>query len=206
MANWIFTVTEQKVEGGSISAEDIYQFRMNDEFWGLEEKTPNRRNLNTGDRVVFYVGLPLMIFAGTAVVSAPAFQLNDQQKELYGHGQALYTSDFGVKLSEIHQWSDFKFVKELVPQLQFVSNKEYWYSYFQCGVRYIPDEDFSLITSQRPTSLVSRMTHEPDLESEADFALEAHLEDFIYHNWDSIQFGRPLELYRTAVPSGSVEH
>lgn len=106
---------------------------MNDSFWGLGEKTPNRKNLTKGDRIVFYIGLPKKSFAGTATLASSCFKLNNSQKEDYGHGKQIYTEDYGVLLEKINTWHNPKNVEELVPKLNFIENKEFWFSYFQGG-------------------------------------------------------------------------
>jgi hypothetical protein len=53
MNYWLFTVTEKKVDGGWLKAEEIFNQRISDKFWGLGERTPNRRNIRQGDRIVF---------------------------------------------------------------------------------------------------------------------------------------------------------
>jgi hypothetical protein len=101
MNYWLFTVTQKKVDGETLEAEDIFNQRTSDEFWGLGERTPNRRSVRRGDRVVFYVGWPLMFFAATATLASDSFSLSDEQKDLYGHGKAFYRSDYGVELEDI---------------------------------------------------------------------------------------------------------
>jgi len=55
MKYWVFIVKQQKTEDGLITAEEILTQRLHDKFWGLGEKTPNRRSLQKGDKIVFYV-------------------------------------------------------------------------------------------------------------------------------------------------------
>lgn len=202
MSSWIFIVTTQPTNQGQVSGEEIFRTRMRDEFWGLEAKTPNRNNLKEGDDVVFYLGAPLMVFAGVAKLTGSSFKLTHEQLEQYGHGRDHYAVEYGVFLKEINEWREYRNVKELAPSLNFIENKEYWYSYFQGGVRFLPDDDYLLITSQRHVPLSTQMTQQEDLESQADFALEFHLEEFIYNNWDSVDFGRPLKLYETGEATG----
>lgn len=104
MNNWIFTVTQHKVDGELFTADEILNQRMSDQFWGLGEKTPNRRSLQKGDRIVFYVGLPRKVFAASAVLSSNSFELTNEQKEKVGHGKKFYRSDYGVQLIDIQLW------------------------------------------------------------------------------------------------------
>jgi len=45
MNNWIFIVTQHQVNGEKLTADEILHQRLSDQFWGLGEKTTNRRYL-----------------------------------------------------------------------------------------------------------------------------------------------------------------
>lgn len=197
MKYWIFVTTERKTEEGVFKPEDIYTTRMKDQFWGLGEKTPNRKNLNTGDKVIFYVGYPLMVFAGVCVLGSQSYELGDDEKEKYSHDSKFYLSDFGAKLEEIEIWENPKPVKELITYLSFIENKPYWGTYFQGGVRQISEEDYLVIVEGQKKNLVEQILSSDELENQTEFALEAHLEDFLYRNWESINWGSKLRLYKT---------
>lgn len=200
MGYWIFTVTTHKDE--NLTAEEIFNQRMKDCFWGLGERTPNRKNLSEGDRVVYYVGMPRKVFAGTATLASSSFELDNSQKKQYGHGKEFYISDYGVLLTDIEIWHKPKSVEELVPHLKFIENKQFWGAYFQGGVRQITEEDFKTIIGEREVSLVEQIVTSKDIESQAEFALETHLEEFIYQNWGEINWGSRLELYKTEEQDG----
>ena len=197
MSYWIFIVTGHKVDDETYTPEDIFQQRMNDRFWGLAQKTPNRKNLQKDDRVVFYVGSPVKAFAGTASLASASFELSESERRELGHGQRFYTSQYGARLEDIDIWPTRESVEELVPGLLFVENKEFWFAYFQGGVRQVTEEDFKAITGEKKASLVEQIAASRDIESQSQFALETHLEEFIYENWDSINWGRKLKLYQT---------
>lgn len=63
---------------------------MADQFWGLGETTPNRRTLAAGDQVVFYLGIPERVFAGTATVVDENFKLTAEQQNHYAHANRFY--------------------------------------------------------------------------------------------------------------------
>ena len=202
MNYWIFTVTGHKIDDETYTPEDIFQQRMNDRFWGLGHKTPNRKNLQKDDRVVFYVGSPVKAFAGTATLASPSFELSESQKREFGHGQSFYTTQYGARLEDIDIWATRKSVEGLLPDLVFVENKEFWFAYFQGGVRQVTEEDFKAITGEKEVSLVDQIAASKDIESQAEFALETHLEEFIHQNWDSIDWGRRIKLYETDEQDG----
>ncbi|GAI15597.1 unnamed protein product [marine sediment metagenome] len=136
MNYWIFIVTEKKIDDKTYKAEEIFNQRMKDKFWGIGEKTPNRIFLKKGDKIIYYIGLPKIVFAGTSTLASNCFKLDNSDKEKYCYREEVYKTDYGVLLDEIDIWDDPKSVKELVPELKFIENKEYWYSYFQGGVRW----------------------------------------------------------------------
>jgi predicted RNA-binding protein len=200
MNYWFFTVTEKKADG--LEAEDIFKQRTSDKFWGLGEKTPNRRNLRRGDRIVFYVGWPLMIFAATANLASDSFSLSEEQKDIYGHGKTFYRADYGVQLENVEFFDSARLVKELVPALKFIENKENWNTYFQGGVRQLSEDDFLTIVGWRSLPFNESSKTDDTIISESQFALEAHLEEFMEKNWRHINFGADLIPYATDEQSG----
>jgi hypothetical protein len=202
MNHWIFTVTQHKVDGELFTADEILNQRVSDQFWGLGEKTPNRRSLQKGDRVVFYVGLPRKVFAASATLASDSFELTNGQRDKYGHGKKFYISDYGVLLADIQVWNTPRSVESLVPHLKFIENKESWFAYFQGGVRQISEEDFRTITEGREVTLAEKLASAKDVVSESQFALEAHLEEFIDQNWKHINFGSELVRYQVEDQNG----
>jgi predicted RNA-binding protein len=203
MNYWIFTVTNQKFENKVYSARDIYVQRMKDEFWGLGEKTPNRSKIQAGDKIIFYVGIPLRVFAGTAIAASPNFRLSAQEIEKYSHDMPIYETEYGIKLTDIDIWEVPKFVPGLVDAIQFIENKEYWGTYFQGGVRGITIHDYDVILSAKPDIPLSTIIEADEiLETTKQFALEAHLEEFLHVNWSKIYWGNSLRLYDTPEGDG----
>ena len=84
--------------------------------------------------------------------------------------------------------------------LRFIENKEFWGGYLQGGVRQVSEDDFKTIIGEK--SLVEQIVASKDMESQTEFALEAHLEEFIYQNWEKISWGSKLELYKTEEQDG----
>jgi hypothetical protein len=202
MATWVFVATTQKVDGKVYKPNDILDLRFTDQFWGLGESTPNRKLLKKGDQVVFYLGDPIKSFTASAVLNSDAFELNSSQKEKYGHGVKYFTVDYGVLLNDLKRWDKTVPVADVLSGLSFIKNKENWGAYFQGGTRQIPSEDFQIIVEGRKPSLVEAIKEEVDIESQAEFALEAHLEEFIDQNWTKINFGQKLVRFTTEEQDG----
>jgi len=197
---WIFVVKAATFGNETHTGEEIFSQRMKDEFWGLAERTPNRKNLSENDRVVFYIGLPQKVLAGTATLASRFFKLNEAQIKQYGHGTEFYENEYGVLIKDIDIWPQKRSMEELIPSLKFIENKVAWGSYLMSSVREIYEEDFKIITGER--SLVEQIITSKDIESQTEFALETHLEEFIYQNWEKINWGSKLKLYETDEQTG----
>src|SRR5262245_16713026 len=127
MSYWFFTTTQKKLDGEIVTAEEILKQRLADGFWGLGERTPNRRYLQKGDQIVFYLGLPVMAFAASATLASDSFALSDEQKGKYWHGKKVYQAEYGVLLENMRLWEATRPVKDLVASLKFIENKENWF-------------------------------------------------------------------------------
>ena len=202
MNYWLFCVTQRKTDDGRLSPDDVLKQRFGDKFWGLGERTPNRRYLQRGDKVVFYLGNPILTFAATALLGSDSFTLSEKQKSQYDHGKPIYHVDYGVILDDVQYWETPRSAKDLIPSLKFIENKENWGAYFQGGVRQLSEEDFRVITENRISISLETTRTEDSILSESQFALEAHLEEFIDKNWIHINFAADLVKYEVDDQSG----
>jgi predicted RNA-binding protein len=202
MKFWVFVVTQKKENGQNILAREILETRLEDGFWGLGERTPNRKKLQSGDKIVFYEGNPTKAFVASATLKSSSFQLSTDDRKRFSHGRDIFTTEYGVYLDDAHLFDTPIPTDELVETLSFIENKEYWYSYFQGGTREIFEKDYITITGSRPTTLTSQIRATEDLQSESQFALEAHLEEFMFNNWERIDFGEKLFLYTDEEQNG----
>ena len=195
--HWIFIVTDHSNKDKELTVENIFNQRMEDEFWGLGKSTPNRNKLKKGDKVLFYIGNPVKSIGGSAKLKTASYKLDEEEKDKYGHGQPFYDTDYGVKLEKIDIWKNRIEMDILTPHLSFIENKNYWYTYFQGGVRKVSEEDYNFIVQNRDKNLTEQIKEVEDLEDEYQFALEMHLEEFMYRNWSNINWDNKLKLYQT---------
>ena len=202
MNYWIFCVTNQKAEGEIFSPDTVLNQRLADHFWGLGLKTPNRTKLNKGDEVVFYKGIPSMTIAASATLASNSFKLSEDQKDEFGHGKVFYKPEFGVLLENVHLWDYAHDMKDLIPNLSFIENKDHWGVYFQGGVRQISIDDYRIITENLILGRSSDLRTAEDIINESEFALEGHLEEFIDKNWKHIKFGSEIVKYSTEEQDG----
>jgi hypothetical protein len=202
MNYWIFTVTSHKSDGRTFTPQEILDQRFADQFWGLGEKTPNRKSLEKGDEAVFYVGNPVKAFSASARLASDSFQLTAVEQENLAHDKNFYRAPYGVRLEETNRWSTVRPVDEVLADLDFIENKEFWMTYFQGGVRQIGEKDFRTISQGGRESLRGRTATAVDLERDSEFALETHLEEFLDKNWEKVDFGARLEKYEIDEQSG----
>lgn len=150
---------------------------------------------------MFYVAAPPKAFVGTAVLASDSFELSAEQVKKRSHGKHFYCPEYGIQLTDTDLWDKPKSLSSLVHQLSFIENKEHWGTYFQGGIRGISEQDFRAIL-EGSTSEGRKAFGGADIESEAEFALETHLEQFIDENWNNIDFGAKLERYKTKEQDG----
>ena len=202
MNYWIFTVTTHKSDGKTFTPQEILDQRFRDQFWGLGERTPNRKSLEKGDEVVFYLGNPVKAFCGSARLASDSFQVTEAEQENLAHGMNFYRTPYGVRLEQTDLWAAARPVDQVLADLEFIENKEFWMTYFQGGVRQISERDYRAIRLVGRENIVGRISTPADFEKESEFALETHLEEFLDKNWDKVNFGARLEKYEIDEQSG----
>jgi hypothetical protein len=201
MNYWIFIAAPHNENSESYTARDVYECRMRDRFWGLGARTPNRKSVRKGDQVVFYVARPESAFVGTARLASDCFELSAEEQSKLSHGSTFFTTEYGVRLDAIEVWEKSHGMGALASNLRFVKNPAQWWTHLQGGIRQVEEIDYAAIASgSAPAEIVGRMSEE--LAARSLFALEAHLEEFIAHNWSNISWGTALELYREGGQTG----
>lgn len=205
MANWIFIATTHQTNSGELTGRQVLETRVKDEFWGLGERTPNRKALKKGDRVIFYVGAPESAFAATAVLASDSFSVPEAKREGLSHGNDFFRAEYGVDLEKTVIWTVTKPISELAPSLEFIGKRQDWWVFLQGGIRGISDSDFNRIVQHAAGTNEIQQIEPPQMEPIANdqmFALKKHLEDFIEKNWAKINWGRKLSLYKSDAGTG----
>jgi len=202
MNYWIFTAAPYNANGESFTARQIYDRRMQDKFWGLGASTRHRKNVRKGDQVVFYVARPEQVFAGTAQLASDCFDLSPEERSNLSHGTSFFAADHGVRLETVETWPKPHPMAPLASTLQFVKNPAQWWTHLQGGIREVSESDYEQIIGGIGSGERSSGRPADNVESENLFALEAHLEEFIDHNWSKIGWGAALEQYRDGEQGG----
>jgi hypothetical protein len=144
---WIFNAAPYSSDLESLTARQIYERRMQDKFWGLGERTQNRRSVRKGDQVVFYIARPDSVFVGTARLASDSFDLTPKERANLSHGSAFFTVEHGVWLDAIDTWEQSRSIAVMVSSLKFIKNPAQWWTHLQGGVRQIEESDYQTIVS-----------------------------------------------------------
>lgn len=186
---WIFVVNDDKIGKEKKKGIEIYNQRMSDAFWGIGERTPNRKRLKKGDKVVFYLaGSEGQKFLGTCTLVSGFDELGKEEWEKTRHGPFFQTRH-GAKLKDIERWDTLRPIHPLIENLGFIAKPEIWGNYLQGGIRSISEDDYNLIMSGKSVD------RGEEIKNFTEFALEKYLKEFIVSNWKRINFGAKLEIF-----------
>ena len=147
---FIFVVNSQQGVTKKLSAKQIYTLLMKLKAWGINERTPYRRDLSEGSKVVFYqAGKGGQKFIGAATLSSPLNIMSDMQaaeRRKVGIEPATYNVD----LQDIQTWDEPKPVTDMIQRLEFIGNKDHFGVHFQGGVKRIDEQDYYTIMEFTP--------------------------------------------------------
>jgi hypothetical protein len=126
MNNWIFVMRGH-------AQECLTQIQQ--KKWVLYDHTTNKSKLQKGDHVLFYIaGSHRQRIIADAIISSKLKIENEKQT---------------VGLYKINIWKNRLLITTLVPQLEFIKNKEKWGIHFQGGIIPITKKDFELILKNK---------------------------------------------------------
>lgn len=180
MNYYVFQVSDQSNYGKQRIAQEVFDFLVKERSaWGFGYHTPNRKAIEPGDKVLFYLtGLNNQVFVGAATLKTGAYEdKSDESKEWYLNPKTLR-----IDLDEVQIFSEPKSRK---------SFKSIEWRPAQGGSSKISDHDYKVIMGYEQDIL--KINTMPDEEME--FALEKYLEDFIVDNWDKVDFGEKLSVF-----------
>lgn len=135
---WIFILKE--ASGRSL---EEFRTRIGQRHWGLYKSTKNRKIIQDGDAVVFYLaGEGGQKFLGTAAVEREPFIITPRLK---AKSPSLSGFDYAIRLSNIELYKTPVRIREVLPRLEFIRNKQYYGVYLQGGVKQIGESDFAVL-------------------------------------------------------------
>jgi hypothetical protein len=180
MAHYVFQVSDQSKYGKQRSAQEVFTFLVRDRSaWGFGYHTPNRKAIQPGDQVLFYLtGTNNQVFVGAATLKTGAYEdKSGESKKWY-----LDPATLRIDLEDVFIFPEPKARKDF-------KSIEWWPA--QGGASKISERDYAVVMGLQ----VDVSPKSPALEEEMEFALEKYLEDFMVDNWDKIDFGEKLTLY-----------
>jgi hypothetical protein len=178
MSYYVFQASDQSAYGKQRTAQEVFDFLVTGKSaWGFGYHTANRKAIQAGDKVLFYL-TGVQLFAGAATLKSGAYKdESGESKEWYLEPETLR-----IDLSDVRVFPEPK------PRANF-TNLEWRPA--QGGSAKLSERDYLIVLGAQPD--VPRRPIEP--EEEMEFALEKYLEDFIVDNWDKIDFGEKLTLF-----------
>ena len=142
---FVFIVNDAHGSHGRMQARQIYDELMKLAGWGIGQRTPYRKDLKNGSRIVFYqAGKGGQRFIGTATMASelrPMSTGRADERRAVGIEPAKYDLD----LADVDSWKEPKRVSDMVQHLEFISNKDYYGVHFQGGVKRISEADYYTI-------------------------------------------------------------
>jgi len=180
MNYYVFQISDQSKYGKKRTAQEVFSFLVKGRSaWGFGYYTANRKAIQPGDKVLFYLtGADNQVFVGAATLKSGTYEdKGGESKDWYLDPETLRIDlENVIVFPEPKQRKDFKSL-EWRPA--------------QGGSSKISERDYMVVMGMQPDASIR--TAEP--EEEMEFALEKYLEDFIVDNWDKIDFGEKLTLY-----------
>ena len=180
VAYYVFQVSDLSVYGKQRKAQEVFTYLVKERScWGFGPHTPNRKAIQPGDRVLFYLtGVSNQVFVGAATLKTGAYENPAESQNLF-----LDPSTLRIDLEDVRVFDEPK------PRKTFSSID---WAPAQGGSSKISERDYNVILGYEPDKLNS---DEETADEEMGYALEKHLEEFIVENWQKIDFGEKLTLY-----------
>ena len=180
MNYYIFQVSDQSKYGKQRTAQEVFDFLVKGRSaWGFGYHTANRKAIQSGDKMLFYLtGLDNQVFVGAATLKSGAYEdKSDESKDWYLDPETLR-----IDLEDVTVFPEPKSRKDF---------KSIEWRPTQGGSSKISERDYMIIMGLQPDTF--SVQTEP--QEEMEFALEKYLEDFIWDNWDKIDFGEKLKKF-----------
>lgn len=142
--NFLFVTMPQFNENGArIESEEVFRNRISENRWAVYSQTRNKKNISSGDNVIFYVSNAKT--GGQLVASAKVESLVDPEKNSYfleEHGVV----DYFVTFENVTIFDKALLFKSLLKDFTFCpQNIAKWGVILMGGIRRLEDFDYNLI-------------------------------------------------------------
>lgn len=180
MAYFVFQVADQSAYGKQRSAEEVFNFLVKERsVWGFGPYTPNRKAIQAGDKVLFYLtGAENQVFVGSATLKSGAYEDTSGESA----GWYLSPETLRIDLEEVVVFPKPRHRKD------FLSLE--WRP-AQGGSSKISERDYLLVIGAQADVLPQSVS----AEGSSTFLLEKYLEEVMVGNWEKINFDEPLKIY-----------
>ncbi len=176
MNYYVFQVSEVN---GMSAYEWFKHLVVGKNVWGFGPRAANRVAIQPGDKVIFYLtGQDNQVFVGSAELKSGAYKDESGESRGWFHS----TDVLRIDLDKVSVFLKLK------PRHNFKSLS--WRPAMGSSSR-ISERDYNLILGTEPDIFLQ--AEQP--REEMEFALEKYLEDFIWDNWEKIDFGEKLTKF-----------
>ena len=110
MAYWIIVAAKDKKDP-SVSGEAKWAKRKEDCFWGVPETARGAKEINAGDKALFYLGAPAKCLIGPVQVLSTIHNLTPKEKEMVMSFLIENNLEFGYNVAS----GGFYVLKKLTP-------------------------------------------------------------------------------------------
>tara|TARA_Y100000310_G_scaffold301619_2_gene338247 strand:+ start:1007 stop:1921 length:915 start_codon:yes stop_codon:yes gene_type:complete len=193
---WVFFVNDWINDAGrKFKGKEVFDILQKNKIWGIGNRTPNRKRLSAGDKVVFYLaGSEGQKFLGKGSLNSPTISFTGDIKYSEDANIIVRGWENLVVFNEFEAFKEPKLLEDMKHNLEFVVKKEIATVYFQSGVRSITKEDYEALISEGLISISQKGSSE-GIENENQFILEKYLQSFIVENWHMIKFDKNLKIF-----------
>jgi predicted RNA-binding protein len=155
MAYWIIVAVKDKKDP-NVSGEAKWAKRKEDCFWGVPETARGAKEINAGDKALFYLGAPAKCLIGPVQVLSTIHNLTPKEKSKLWTESVAFTANQGFFFRADDEDLGQVVVPELVKKvdLSFIKNKKNWQFSFHTSALQITESDYKKI--------VKAMSNEPD--------------------------------------------
>jgi hypothetical protein len=179
---WVFQASDRNIGDTTKTGREYFNALVKERsVWGIGPRTAYRLQLQPGDRALFYLaGSKNQMFIGSVGLRSAAHADTSPEAKVLFEDPGMLRID----LDDVQIFAEPK-VRQSFQSLEWRPTMG--------GISRISERDYNLVMGTVADSLlpISAPTG-----AQTEFVLEKYLEEFIISNWDKIDFGEDLELYK----------
>jgi predicted RNA-binding protein len=146
MASYILIASPINLYPGHVKGIKIFRHRLERGIWPFNENTRNKKSLEEGDSLLFYISgreeESHMFWAqGIAATKVKTIKIDEPE-----HWHIQYPR-FGLKLGDIKEFQKPVPIREILTDLSFIKSYHKWGAYLQGGCITIEKKDYELVVN-----------------------------------------------------------